>query len=73
MYFSEAEYPRLLNKFLLTANLAMFLGAIKDMRGNKDPPITNLKVKLEELTNLPLLKISSICFVSTLFFFGSIT
>ena len=69
--FSKAEYPRRLNKFLLTASLAIFFGAIKDITLSP-PQIMNLKVKPEELTNLPFLKISSICFLLALFFLGNI-
>ena len=73
MCFCKAVYPRRRKKFLLTASLAMLLGAMKEIRGAEEPPVSiYLKVKLGELTNFPSLKIFSTAFVSALFFLGNI-
>src|SRR3990167_3706301 len=51
--FSKTEYPRRLNKFLLTASLATLFGAIKEICGVVESLFNlNLKVKKEELTDL---------------------
>ncbi|OGI85471.1 hypothetical protein A3A92_01075 [Candidatus Nomurabacteria bacterium RIFCSPLOWO2_01_FULL_37_49] len=70
--FSKTEYPRRLNKFLLTASLATLFGAIKEICGVVESLFNlNLKVKKEELTDLPYLNIFSTSFLLVLFFFGS--
>lgn len=71
--FCSAKYPKRLRKFLLAANLAIFLGTIKEIRGGSLLLVKiNLKVKLGELKNLPCFSTFSTVFVSALFFFASI-
>src|SRR3989344_2085799 len=67
MYFSNALYPRLRSIFLLTASLAILLGAIKDTAGSFEFLFkTNLKVRLVQFKNFPCLKISSTVLVLVL-------
>ena len=73
MCFLSASYPRRLSKFLLTANLAKLLGAIKEIRGKMTLVIKrNLKFRMGELTEFPFLKRRSMSFLFTLFFLESI-
>ncbi len=72
IFLLRALYPRLLSKFLLTANLTIFLGAIKEIFVFPSSFFKQRKDRLGELKDLPSLKILSTSLVLTLFFLGNI-